>query len=40
VVHWEALVEAGTIAARDLGLMRSVASAAEAIAVIDASQKP
>jgi uncharacterized protein (TIGR00730 family) len=40
VVRWEGLVEAGTIAARDLELMRYVASAAEAIALIDASPKP
>ena len=33
VVNWEALVEAGTIAARDLELMRYVASPAEAIAL-------
>jgi uncharacterized protein (TIGR00730 family) len=37
VVRWEGLVEAGTIAARDLELMRYVGSAAEAIALIDAS---
>jgi uncharacterized protein (TIGR00730 family) len=36
VVHWEALVEAGTIAARDLALMTYVASPAEAIERIDA----
>ena len=39
VVRWEGLVEAGTIAARDLELMRYVASAAEAMALIDASPK-
>jgi len=35
VVRWEGLVEAGTIAARDLELMRYVASAAKAMAIID-----
>jgi uncharacterized protein (TIGR00730 family) len=35
VVRWEGLVEARTIAARDLELMRYVASAAEAMAIID-----
>jgi uncharacterized protein (TIGR00730 family) len=36
VVNWQALVEAGTIAARDLDLMSYVASPAEAMAAIDA----
>ena len=36
VVNWQALVEAGTIAARDLGLMRYVSSPEEAMAIIDA----
>ena len=36
VLNWEALVEAGTIAARDLELLSYVASAAEAWERIDA----
>ena len=36
VLNWEALVEAGTIAARDLELFGYVASAAEAWEKIDA----
>jgi uncharacterized protein (TIGR00730 family) len=40
VVNWQALVDAGTIAARDLELMTYVAGPAEAIALIDASPRP
>ena len=36
VVNWEALVEAGTIAAEDLELFRFVETAEEAVAAIDA----
>ena len=36
VLNWQALVDAGTVAERDLGLFRYVRTAAEAIDAIDA----
>ena len=39
VVHWDALVEAGTIAATDLDLLQVVETAAEGVAAIDAWPK-
>ncbi|MEP3347087.1 MAG: TIGR00730 family Rossman fold protein [Litoreibacter sp.] len=39
IINWEALSEAGTIAAEDLDLFHFVETAEEAIAIIDAHQK-
>ncbi len=40
VINWDALVEAGVIAADDLSLFRFVETAEEAMAVIDAWEEP
>ena len=40
IIDWEALVDAGTIAARDLDLLTYVGSAAEALERIDAWHAP